>query len=129
MTPAVAASLRYLLAVLPLIPPHTVELAPARAAPALVWSDGAAEEGQARLDIGFLVAVPREGVPTPRSRLPTPDELRERYDFFHGAAPLPEDVRSALVWRRQQIGQVELLRAVAPYLSLPGLLRGRDVIH
>ena len=31
--------------------------------------------------------------------------------------------------RRQQIGQVELLGAVAPYLSLPDLLRGRDIIH
>ena len=61
--------------------------------------------------------------------MPSARELSERYDFFHGAAPLPDEVRQALVRRKQQIGQVELLGAVAPYLSLPELLRGRDVIH
>lgn len=34
-----------------------------------------------------------------------------------------------MVRRKQQIGQVELLGAVAPYMSLPDLLRGRDVVH
>ena len=95
VTPAVAASLRYLIAVLPLIPPHTVALAPARPAPALVWSDGAAEEGQARLDIGFLVAIPRDSAPVPHTRLPTARELRERYAFYHGCllytSPSPRD--------------------------------------
>lgn len=43
----------------------------------------------------FLVAVPRGDAPVPRSRLPTARELRERYSFFHGAAPLPEEVRGA----------------------------------
>ena len=34
-----------------------------------------------------------------------------------------------LMRRRQQIGQVELVGAVAPYLSLPSELAGRRVIH
>ena len=34
-----------------------------------------------------------------------------------------------LLRRKQQIGQVELVGAVAPYLSLPAELAGRRVIH
>ena len=35
----------------------------------------------------------------------------------------------ALCCRGQQIGQVEILGALAPYLSIPNLLAGRPVIH
>ena len=31
--------------------------------------------------------------------------------------------------RKQQVGQLEVLAGVAPYMSCPGQLRGRDVIH
>ena len=33
------------------------------------------------------------------------------------------------MYRTQQIGQDEIIGALAPYLSLPRLLAGRDVIH
>ena len=33
------------------------------------------------------------------------------------------------VRRKQQIGQLEILGGVVPYMSVPGLLRGRDVLH
>ena len=39
------------------------------------------------------------------------------------------ELKAALIWRKQQIGQDEIIGAIAPYLSLPQLLTGRDVIH
>ena len=39
------------------------------------------------------------------------------------------ELKAALIWRKQQIGQDEIIGAIAPYLSLPQLLAGRDVIH
>jgi hypothetical protein len=47
----------------------------------------------------------------------------------HGAAPVPDELLDTLVRRRQQIGQVEIIGAIVPYLSVPKLLAGRDVLH
>ena len=42
---------------------------------------------------------------------------------------MSDEIQRALVWRKQQIGRDEIIDAVAPYLSLPQLLAGRDVIQ
>ena len=55
--------------------------------------------------------------------------LRRWYVLYHGSAPVSEELKEALIYRRQQIGQDEIIGALAPYLSLPRLLAGRDVIH
>ena len=51
------------------------------------------------------------------------------YTFHHGAADVAPALMDRLLRRRQQIGQVELVGAIAPYLSMPGELAGRRVIH
>ena len=56
--------------------------------------------------------------------------LRQYYELHHGGASLPDDLSDALVRRKQQIGQVEIIGAIAPYLSLPmDQLAGADIIH
>ena len=64
----------------------------------------------------------------PARRTPSPT-VRSCYHVWHGAAPVPAELRAALVDRKQQIGQVEIITAITPYLSLPGILAGRDVVH
>ena len=57
--------------------------------------------------VGFLLGVPRPG--TPREG-PGPEPgaglafLAEHYDFYHGAAEVPESLMQGFVRRRQQIG-------------------------
>ena len=57
-----------------------------------------------------------------------PPDLATEYEWFHGAAALPPDLLDALVVRKQQIGQIEIIGAIAPYLSVPQLA-GRHVLH
>ena len=57
------------------------------------------------------------------------DFLAEHYDLNHGSAEVPERLMAGLVRRRQQIGQLEILAAIVPYLSMPATLAGRDVVH
>ena len=128
LTPAVRDALRFFAAVLPLLQPHTIRLSGPLGPPALVLSDGACEDGGVRQEVGFLVAIPRDGAPCPCGR-PSLGHLRRWYDLYHGSAPVSEELKEALVYRKQQIGQDEIIGALAPYLSLPRLLAGRDVIH
>ena len=89
-----------------------------------------ASEGGGEINtIGFLVATPRPGAQRPQGRAATAAELEANYTFRHGAAPVAPALMRVLLRRRQQIGQVELVGAVAPYLSLPAELAGRRVIH
>ena len=55
--------------------------------------------------------------------------MAANYDFTHGAAPVPDELLESLVRRKQQIGQVEIIGAIVPYLSAPDLLAGREVVH
>ena len=97
--------------------------------PALVFSDGAYEETGLEQGVGFLVAIPRPNAPARDPAAPPRGaELARHYDFYHGAAEVPDDLRRALLERRQQIGQVEIIGAIAPYLSVPALA-GRRVLH
>ena len=81
-----------------------------------------------RQEVGFIVAIPRDGAPRPSGR-PSLAHLRRWYVLYHGSAPVSEELKEALIFRRQQIGQDEIIGALAPYLSLPRLLAGRDVVH
>ena len=88
-------------------------------APALVFSDGACE-GDGRIqDIGFVVMIPRSHArPLVQGEVPSLDRLARDYDIRHGAAALPLDLRGAFVARKTQIGQVEIIGAIAAYLTL-----------
>ena len=57
------------------------------------------------------------------------DFLAEHYDLNHGSAEVPERLMAGLVRRRQQIGQLEILATIVPYLSMPATLEGRDVAN
>jgi hypothetical protein len=136
-TAGVAASLGYLTRLLPAIPPHTIRLAASAGPPTLLWTDGCYEDPDRNAfatdfecNIGFLVGTPRKGIewPPPQSP-PSAEWVAASYDFVHGAAPVPEELLETLVRRRQQIGQVEIIGAIVPYLSVPKLLAGRDVLH
>ena len=101
VTPPIASSLRFLLRVLPGLPPHDVQLDPSSRPPALVFSDGACE-GDGRIqDIGFVVAIPRSHArPLVQGEVPSLDRLARDYDIRHGAAALPLDLRDAFVARK-----------------------------
>lgn len=115
-----AASIRFFVDTLPSIPPQVVHLWEQGRRPTLVWTDGASEGDQHW--VGWLVASPKEGVP---DDLP----IADRYDFVHGSAQLTQEIITLLFQRKQQIGQVEIIGAIVPYLSVPELLAGRDVLH
>ena len=42
---------------------------------------------------------------------------------------MPDEILAALLARKQQIGQAEMLGAIVPYLSMPEALAGPDVLH
>ena len=89
-----------------------------------------AEDEGATQTAGYLVAVPRDDAPpVDPGAPPSLNVLREYYELRHGGASLPDDLSDALVRRKQQIGQVEIIGAIAPYLSLPNQLAGEDIIH
>ena len=104
--------------------------------PVLVWSDAMyktaydkstdgdviVEDGQ----LGFVVRFPggMRG-PSDAPHIPPPEHPR----FVHGALACGPEVIAELEARKQQIGQLELLGAVAPYFSLAPYLKGRRVIH
>eukprot|EP00966_Prymnesium_polylepis_P328404 7384217-Prymnesium_polylepis.1 len=60
---------------------------------------------------------------------PSIDILAKYYDLVHGSADVPYELRAAFVPRTQQIGVVEIVGALIPYLSAPRLLGSRNVIH
>ena len=63
LTPAAGMALRFVVGVLPELPPHVVRLLHSGTRPALVWSDGAYE--QLVGTVGFLLAKPRPGARWP----------------------------------------------------------------
>ena len=80
--------------------------------------------------MGFVVAIPREGAPPEGpARGGELAFLAEHYEWSHGSAYVPEEIMQALVQRKQQIGQAEILGGLVPYLSMPRQLQGRDVLH
>ena len=82
--------------------------------PSLLWTDGSYEEDGAQRGVGFLLGTP---------------DAEGEYSWTHGAGELPDELMSEFIERRQQIGQVEIAGAIIPYLTVPELLAGRDVVH
>jgi hypothetical protein len=120
LTTSAAASLRYLIAMLPELRPMELRLGRSEEPPVLVYTDGCAEESPPQMAVGFVVGTPPDGV-----RRPSLDQ----YEWVHGGGDIPEELKRAFIERKQQIGQVEIVGAITPYLSVPHLLAGKRVIH
>ena len=130
MTRAERGALEFFASALPAMPPYHFQVARYDERPVLIWTDGASEPTSERPHtIGFVVAVPRAGSPGVGSGLAGLAALQTYYDIYHSSAELPRAFMDCFKPRAQQIGQVELVGALVPYLSLPMLLRGRRVLH
>ena len=129
VTPALVRALAFIRDVVAFLPPREILLERPTRPPVLIWSDGAAEREGTINTIGFLIGIPRSGAAPRRDGPLEPKELEDSYDFYHGAGDVEQRLMRRLLGRSQQIGQVELVGAVAPYLSLPSSLAGREVIH
>ena len=105
--------------------------------PILIWSDamyrvshvGASPEGDKLPydgQLGFVVRFPGGArAPVDNPLLPPPGHPR----FVHAALGCGPEIIQELEVRRQQIGQLELLGAVAPYYSLAPFLKGKRIMH
>jgi hypothetical protein len=113
---ATCAALSFLLAMLPALRPRVFHTRRQRRPPVLVWSDAAWEpSSDTPATIGFVVFVPAEvGKPA---------------RWMHSSLVVPSSFMVGLDPRRQYIGQLELLGAVAVYYSLPAVMIGRQVLH
>jgi len=129
LSPGAEMSLQFFSSLLEALPPHEFDVVRRRSPPVLVWSDARWEVGDPRpAGVGFVVAVPKVGAPagvTARSVA----ELVRRYDFYHGSEVVPESFMRGFVRRKQQIGQLELLAGLVPYLSMPDVMAGARVCH
>ena len=104
----------------------------------LVWSDACWEASAERpAGIGFVVFFPASAKAARQARAaasgPSPPWLNGASTppgvwRFAAYAPAPSEYAHWRV-RKQYIGQLELLAAVAVYYSLAAELRGREVIH
>ena len=122
------SSLLFFASVLPVMPPHEYEVRRLAAPPVLVWTDARWEPTlPAPAGVGFVVAFPRPG--TALSTAPSLAALRDGYDLVHGSAAVPPSFMDGFVRRKQQIGQLELLAAIVPYLSLGARLTGVRCLH
>ena len=93
------------------MPPRRISFLPASCERFLIWSEASYEAGTGEL--GFVLFDP---------------EL-DGSGFLYSEGLMPQDLHDLLVPKQQQIVQREIIAAIAPYLSLPDLLRDRDVIH
>jgi len=102
----------------------------------------AGDEARPRAGVGFVISTPLgQGCACVRraEHFPTcPDcmssaeasvQLADSYTFVQGSADVSDDFMADFIVRKQYIGQVEILGALAPYLSCPKLLAGKRVIH
>ena len=154
LSPGLRSSLEFFRETIPLLRPLDYDADVASEPPTLVWSDGrydmespyGAPEPTGRrprleqTGVGYVIAIPLEGASMASSILRRAvargERMREArrrltssYRFVHGSAEVSEDFMRGFRARKQYIGQVELLGALAPYLSVPDLLRGKRVIH
>ena len=128
LTAGARSSLRFFASVLPVMPPHEYIVRRLSVPPVLIWTDARWELGlPAPAGVGFVVAFPRSG--TTVSGSPSLAALRDGYDIVHGSAEVPASFMAGFVNRRQQIGQLEILAAVVPYLSLGSRLAGARCLH
>ena len=122
------SSLRFFASVLPAMPRHEYTVARLAGPPVLIWTDARWEPTSlAPAGVGFVVAFPRPG--TAVSAEPSLDTLRDGYDIVHGSAVVPASFMAGFVHRRQQIGQLEILAALVPYISLGERLTNARCLH
>ena len=107
----VRAALEFLLALLPYLPPKRIIFGRRRRRPVLVWTDA---------------AYSRSSDPPGRLGAVVFDPEADRWR--HASMDISQEWLTRFAEKRQYIGQLECLAAVAVYFSLPEL-RGRDVIH
>ena len=88
----------------------------------LIAASDVAEPGSAREHtVGFVAALPRAGAqppPAAETDAGSVERIMRDYDVVHASAELGRDFVARFVQRKQQIGQVELVAALLPYLSL-----------
>ena len=83
----------------------------------LVWTDAMYEARSAvPARGGFVVVVPAEGAVPATTYISSHDTP-------------PEVIGKFVPGKKQYIGQLELLYAVAPYTSIPHVFKNRQVIH
>ena len=93
--------------------------------PVLIWSDATGTDGNERAQVAFVARFPG-GVPAPAD---PPGPVPEHPRWVHGALAVSDALLSELEARRQQVGQLELLAAVAAYYSMAPWLERRKVLH
>ena len=74
-----------------------------------------------------MIAIPKPG--TKVAERPSLSVLKRDYDIVHGSREVSLAFMSNFIYRKQQIGQLELLAALVPYLSAPEVFRGKRVMH
>ena len=102
---AAAAALEFLVAILPHLRPQRFLLERSYEPPAIVYSDGC-HEGDT-MDVGYIVGTPRPEA----YHVTATSRTADMYDWVHGGASIPADLRAAFLERKQQIGQVEISSA------------------
>ena len=112
------------------LPARAIDLARLAAAttapPVIIWSDAMWEAGRADPGgIGFVIFVP----PGHPSLADTGYSRKGRYLFGERTITWADVSALGLKERKQQVGQLELLAGVVPYLSARDIVRGCDVIH
>ena len=106
-------AIKFLVAILPLLPPRRFRLSrKARRRPIVVYTDAMYEPGKPGA-IGIVIYDPHD------------QEAPWRY----AAADVPEWIKSRLQPKETYIGVYEVIAAVAAYSSRPSQFAGRDVLH
>ena len=118
---AAAAAVGFLHSLIPVLPRRVIRLRGDGRPAVRIWTDAMWEEGaEVPARIGIVVHLP--GYTTAHGKV-----VEGRY--LHSSMVVPEAIMATFVERRQYIGQLELLAAVAAYTTFPDELRGRRVVH
>ena len=130
LTEGEKSALRFFVSALPEMEPHVYRIDGTQTPRTLVWSDARWEEDDPEpAAVGFLVAAPRASASAERLVDDPMRELREHYDLYHASEIISDDFMRGFMRRDQQIGQLELLALLVPYLSLPEVFADADVLH
>ena len=111
MSEPLRRALLFLAGLVAVVPPREVRLRGTRRR-AYVWTDACWEPGSKRkAGIGIVIF------------------LVEERRWLYAECDCPDSVLARFVLRRQYIGQLELLAAVAAYFTFPDILADREVLH
>jgi hypothetical protein len=117
ISPGLSRALKFFRDSVRSLPRRELSLDTAPLPPVLVWTDAMYEAKSAvPARGGFVVVVPAEGAVPAVTYTCSHDTPREVMDKF-------------VPGKKQYIGQLELLYAVAPYTSMPHVFKDRQVIH